>query len=496
MFLQRTESERDIETKLLYPLFHETLGYPDKNLHSDFPIKITLGRQKTTKKADLVAMYNGKPVIVIEAKKPTETLQSGIDQVDSYAFTLQTPYSVITNGRQFILRGYYSFNSRINIIEDSVDDLKKDKWKKLKELISFANVLASIDEKPNELVTPDEEKIKDFRRFFRNVHNIIRDGDKLDPSASFDEMSKILFLKAAEDEWMKKRHGQSVLTPEKIAEWEQLGKGAEYINTWFLNATKEFYPDVFEENTKINLSLESLKKVLTATKSFHVRNGDVDIKGRAFEEFLPTQLRGKGLGQFFTPRPIVDFMVDMAEISIHDVVVDFACGSGGFLIKAFEHMQELVKKLPDGMWRRLNIRKEDFLMDVKTGQLHGIDAEPRAARTAKMNMLMWGDGKNVVRGNALDVVDFNDKKYVPLEYDAKVKDSGCTVILANPPFGSAEKKPEILCRYDLGSKRSDRVTQKTEILFLEKGIKLLRPQGRMLIVIPQGVLSNESYDYS
>mgnify|MGYP000922334732 CR=1 FL=1 len=486
-------SERDVETKLLQPLFHKTLGYPDKELRFAVPVKLVFGHEEKTKEADLVAYYKKKPVVVVEAKKPTETLQSGIEQVDSYAFALQTPYSVVTNGNGFILRGYYSFNSRINILEESVDELEKDGWKKLKELISFANILASIADKENKVAAPDEEKIRDYRRFFRSIHNVIRDGDKLDPSASFDEMSKILFLKAAEDEWVKKKGGQPVLTPEKI---EGLGaEGADFVNAWFSKTAREFYPDVFEENTKINLSLPTLTQVLHATRNFHVRNGDVDVKGRAFEEFLPTQLRGKGLGQFFTPRPVVNFMVDLAEISIHDVVADFACGSGGFLIKAFERMQRLVDQLPDGTWKRLGVNKDVFMDDVKEHQLHGIDAEPRAARTAKMNMLMWGDGRRVVRGNSLDIVDFNGKPYEPEEYDADKKDSGCTVILANPPFGSNEKRQDILKRYELGSKRVERTSQKTEILFLEKGIKLLRPQGRMLIVIPQGVLSNESYSY-
>ena len=489
------ESERDIETKLVYPLFKDTLGYPEESIQTDYPVKLTFGRQKTTKKADLVAFHNGKPVLVVEAKKPTETLQSGIDQVDSYAFALQTPYSIVTNGRRFILRGYYSFNSRINILEESVEELKKNNWKKLKELISFANVLSSMSEQENKVERPDEQKIKDYRRFFRSIHNIIRDGDKLDPAGSFDEMSKILFLKAAEDEWKKQKGGQSVLTPERIEELETLGTGRDHVNMWFSKVTREFYSDIFEENTKINLSLQTLKQVLSAMQGFHVRSGEVDVKGRAFEEFLPTQLRGKGLGQFFTPRPVVNFMVDLAEISIHDVVVDFACGSGGFLIKAFERMQRLVDQLPDGTWDRLGVNKDEFMDDIRVGQLHGIDAEPRAARTAKMNMLMWGDGKNVVRGNALDDVDFNGKAYEPTEYDPEVKNSGCSVILANPPFGSAEKKPEILRRYELGSKRVERGSQKTEILFLEKGVKLLRPQGKMLIVIPQGILSNESYQY-
>lgn len=286
-----------------------------------------------------------------------------------------------------------------------------------------------------------------------------------------------------------------MLTVEAIEERKGMGKGIEFVNDWFSNAASTLFPDVFETNTKINLSLETLKEVLRATKGFHVRNGDVDVKGRAFEEFLPTQLRGKGLGQFFTPRPVVNFMVDLAEISIHDVVVDFACGSGGFLIKAFERMQKLVDQLPDGTWKKLGVEKDDFMDDVKEKQLHGIDAEPRAARTAKMNMLMWGDGRRVVRGNSLDEVDFNGKPYEPTEYDPAKKDSGCTVILANPPFGGSEKKSEVLRRYDLGSRQAERTSQKTEILFLEKGVKLLRPQGKMLIVIPQGILSNESYSY-
>lgn len=489
------ESERDIETKLVHPLFHRTLGYPQDSLRTDVAVNLTFGREKKIGRADLVVYHQDKPVVVVEAKKPTETLQPGIDQVDSYAFALQAPYSVITNGRGFVLRGYYSFNSRINILEDSVDELKKDGWKRLKDLISFANIIASIADKENQLVEPSEEKIRDYRRFFRNIHNIIRDGDKLDPSASFDEMSKILFIKAAEDEWRQRKGGQHVLTLDKIEEWERMGKGMDFVNTWFSNAAHDLFPDVFEENTKINLSVETLKEVLKSTKGFHVRNGDVDVKGRAFEEFLPSQLRGKGLGQFFTPRPVVNFMVDLAEISIHDIVVDFACGSGGFLIKAFERMQRLVDQLPDGTWKKIRIDKEEFMNDIKEKQLHGIDAEPRAVRTAKMNMLMWGDGRRVVRGNALDVTDFNSKAYEPKEYDPEKKKNGCTVILANPPFGGSEKKQDILRRYDLGSRQIERTTQKTEILFLEKGIKLLRPQGKMLIVIPQGILSNESYSY-
>jgi type I restriction enzyme M protein len=121
------KSEGDAEAKLLQPLFHDVLGYPDQELDWKAPVHITLGHEKRVKQADLVVKHRGSPIIAVEAKKPTEPASSGLDQVDSYAFALRTPYSVITNGRHFLLRGCYSFNSRINVIDESVDDLAKDK---------------------------------------------------------------------------------------------------------------------------------------------------------------------------------------------------------------------------------------------------------------------------------------------------------------------------------------------------------------------------------
>ena len=485
------KSEREVEVKLLHPLFRDILGYPDDDLSWAVPVQMNLGRERRTKEADLVAKYKGRNVITVEAKKPTEPVQAHMGQLDSYAFHLQTPYSIITNGRQFILRGYYSFNSRINVIDESVDGLASDKWKKLDSLISFKNIQSTLAEPSLPIVVPDEGKIRDYRRFFRRIHGTIRDRDKLDPGAAFDELSKLLFLKAAEDEWLSRNKAKPVLTPEKILEWESLGKetAQNLVNKWFAAATDELFPGVYGDQPQINLSPATLAMVLRDMSSFHVKGGDVDVKGRAFEEFLPSQLRGQGLGQFFTPRPIVNFMADLASISIHDVVADFACGSGGFLIKAFEQMEQGVEQLPDGTLKRMGTTRAELLEDIKVNQIYGIDAEPRAARTAKMNMLMWGDGQKVVRGNALDDKDHAGRPYELAEYSAKNQGSGCTVILANPPFGSREKDEGILRRYALGGESQDKKSVKTEILFIEKGLKLLRPEGKMLIVLPQGLLS-------
>lgn len=487
-------SEQDVSTKLLAPLFGGVLGYPEKDLLWNVPVVFDLGREKKTKWADLVVSRKGSRVIAVESKKPTEPVQSGLGQVDSYAFALQTRYSVITNGRHFLLRGYYEGNRRINVIDDTVEALRASEWKQLRGLISFANIGEAIKDRENAPTALDEEQITNYRRFFRKIHNAIRDRDKLDPGASFDELSKLLFLRAAEDERAATGSADVILTPDKVEEWAKLGTAEEMVNKWFKAVTGTLFPGVFGDHPIIELSPATLAAILRMMGAFHVKGGDVDVKGRAFEEFLPSQLRGKGLGQYFTPRPIVNFMVGMAGVSIQDVAVDFACGSGGFLIKTFEQMQAGVDQLPAGTLKKIGTSKAEILDGIKGHQIFGVDAEPRAARTAKMNMLMWGDGKQVVRGNALDVKDKSGKPYEPREYSDKVDGSGCTLILANPPFGSKEKDEAILKRYVLGSKGQDRDSEKTEILFIEKGLKLLRPEGRMLIVLPQGLMSGQSND--
>lgn len=499
-------TERDVEAKFLPNLFCKKLGYDSDDLKYAVPVSFHQGREKVTKEADLVIYLKGKPVIVVEAKKPTEGIKSWVNQADSYAFALGTKYSIITNGKDVILRGYYEGNTKINIIESDVETLEKQHWETVKKIISIQNIASASKEKPNPIVEVSSNEITNYRSFFKGLHDVIRDREKLDPAKSFDELSKLLFIKIAESE-----KGQVLLTPQKIEEFEKIDteQANIYIQSVFKDAVKKIFPDVFDSSEKIEISPQTAKILLTKLENFSLKDGKQDVKGRAFEEFLPSQLRGKGLGQFFTPRPVVDFMVKMANVSIHDVIVDFSCGSGGFLIKSFESIVNSITQLPSGTWERLGIDKNKFLEDVKAYQLYGIDAEPRATRVAKMNMMLWGDGKRVVRGNGLDIKDKLGNEYKPQEYSKDIDKSGCTLILANPPFGSKESKEEIkeveskeekekrekndiLSRYELGKNRD---SQKTEILFIEKGIKLLRPQGRMFIIIPEGIMSNPSYKY-
>lgn len=172
-------------------------------------------------------------------------------------------------------------------------------------------------------ITENKNIIRDYRKTFRKIHTRIRSLDKLDPSSSFDEFSKALFIKIINDKISEKDR----LTSEVINKLATKNK-AKYIDDWFNDQVNEHYPGIFGDNEKIGIRPETLSEILTILdEEFDLRDSLIDVKGRAFEEFLPSQLRGKGLGQFFTPRPIVDFMVELANISFNDKVADFACGS-------------------------------------------------------------------------------------------------------------------------------------------------------------------------
>ena len=489
-------SEKDVEVKIITPLFRDILGYEENEMAWAVPVKMNFGREVRTKEADLVIRRKGEVLVVVEAKKPTEAIAGATGQTDSYAFALQAPFSLITNGKEYRLRAYYHGNRRVDLITGSINPLSKKNFAKLIKLIGAKEISATTSDSANTAQEPDAEKIRDYRRFFKALHNSIRDGDKLDPAAAFDELSKLLLMSAADEALSATNRKHKKLKATEVETWIETSSkmATDSVNNHFKHVIALAFPLLSDETSEIKLSPETIVALLKKLQPFSVKSDDVDVKGRAFEEFLPSQLRGKGLGQYFTPRSVVDFMCELANISLNDIVLDFACGSGGFLIRAYEKMRSEVEVLPAGTIKRLGTTRQQMLEDIKSSQVFGIDAEPRAARTARMNMLLWGDGKCVVRGNALASSDFSGSNYAVREYSPEDEGSGCTLILANPPFGARENDPKVLSQYDFGSRKKKRASQKTEVLFVEKALRLLRPEGRLLIVLPTGLFSADSYE--
>ena len=224
--------------------------------------------------------------------------------------------------------------------------------------------------------------------------------------------------------------------------------------------TKAYYraDDLFTTADKLDISEETFRRIVKQLERFDLSKTGDDIKGLAFEKFLGTTFRGE-LGQFFTPRPVVEFMVDLLNPQESQLICDPASGSGGFLIRAFEHVRAQIVAdvqrqkdeerariealgLPEeeeetqieAAFSRLNREllpsdDDNKPIDTRVGRLawkciYGTDAEPRAARTAKMNMIMHGDGHGGIHyhDGLLDINGIFNGRF--------------DLVLTNPPFGS------------------------------------------------------------
>lgn len=405
------------------------------------------------------------------------------------------------------------------------------------------------------LFTRDE-----FTKTLRACHNIIRNNDKLSPEAAFDEISKLLFMKIR---FERDNKGMKVFTKQEYLDAAQNHeknvrpglKGTDLYALSYMQflfrTTKEFFKDdrLFDDKDEINIRENSFIQILEKLETFNLSDTQDDVKGIAFEEFLGTTFRGE-LGQFFTPRTIVDFMTEILDPQEGEVICDPTCGSGGFLIKAFEYVREKIEAdirskkdslrlsiegndydaLPedkqvkishsiDKMQAALNTELDTGIEGSRMYQLsrnciYGTDANPRMARTSKMNMIMHGDGHDGVHHHdgLLNINGIFEERF--------------DVILTNPPFGQNVDRGQLISEadkftdeemkkkykkkygaaYDEALKQVDdhigesllslydlgNISTLTEVLFMERCLRLLKKGGRMGMVLPEGVLNNKN----
>ncbi len=487
-------SEQDVTTKVIVP--HLTnLGYDEaKNeqngviVHYNHPITAQQGREKKTIYADIVVMVHKSPVIVIDAKNPRNYLtENDREQVVSYARLLPNiaPYAALCNGDWQVF--------------DTVSKQQIKALPSLKTLFADTQRRRLSDRQRKGLVVQATrtlfaiESVRDLSRLMRRCHDIIRNLKGYDPTRAFDELSKVLFAKMYEEREVadgNRRVNRFTVHAVK----EMRAQNVEIVQTiWRDTITSDRYREVFSDrdgDTDIALPPEAIDEIviLLEDKSFGLT--DMDVKGVAFEEFLSSTYRGGGLGQYFTPREVVNFMVTLADPAVGDRVIDPSCGSGGFLIRVYDTVSEKIR-VSDTSRRR----KTEQLKELANQCLVGIDWESRASRTCKMNMIIHGDGHaGVYQANALDLDEVAQKvqdrrRFYPLAPD--IQEGTFNVVLTNPPFGAKDKILAILKHYSLGRGRS----QKREVLLLERQIRLLEPGGRLVVVIPEGILSNKTDEH-
>lgn len=261
------------------------------------------------------------------------------------------------------------------------------------------------------------------------------------------------------------------------------------------------YDDVFTARDTISLDAKSILYVVGELQPYSITEAPRDAIGDAFEVFIGPALRGAE-GQFFTPRNVVRMATTILEPSARDHIIDPACGSGGFLVTALSHVWERIDE--EGSRKKWSTpRTERRKWDVATKNFRGMDKDSFLAKVTKAYMAIMGDGKGGI---------FCENSLQPVSaWSAQAKDKismgSFDLVLTNPPFGKKikVKGKQLLSQYELGHKwKKDRKTgayerqavlehQVPQLLFLERCVQLLKPGGRLGIVLPESILGNPSY---
>ena len=253
------------------------------------------------------------------------------------------------------------------------------------------------------------------------------------------------------------------------------------IFTLFENV-KNQYSDIFETEEELEIQAGDLSFIVSKMEEYSILNADRDTIADAFEELIGTSFRG-GEGQFFTPRNVVQMMIDVLQPTSGERIIDPACGSGGFIAHI---LQYLIKNKASNYY------------------ISGIDKDLFLSKLAKIYLTILGESEyHIFCENSLEVPTL----WKP-ETQNHIQLGTFDLILANPPFGA--KIPVIgenlLKQYELGYfwqekngkwfiTKELRDKQPPQILFIERIIQLLKNGGRAGIVLPEGVFGNPSDRY-
>lgn len=447
----------------------EKYKYPSNRLD----LEVIVPRRKPEDKADIVVYEDEerkRPYIVVECKKDgisKAEINQAVEQAFGNANSLRAKYAILVAGNvriAFDVAGFKPSEREKNIIADIP--------------IRYGKVIQYKYKKGDPDWDPREADRNEVLAKFQQCHDILWEGGKRNPAEAFDEMSKLMFCKI---------HDERFIT--KIGEYYRFQIGTHENIREVADRVKEIYrdaqerePGVFTEPIKAEDPL--IYSVVEILQGVSLSKTDLDAKGVAFEHFLGKIFRGE-MGQYFTPRTIVEFMVEMLDPSDRDCVIDPACGSGGFLLYALDRVRKEVEQKLDPEDAR------DRWKDFGLYGLFGIEINSQLARVSMMNMIIHEDGhSNIENNDALD----DPSKFYPRR---DIGPGKYTMLMTNPPFGAVvkDREKDYLRKYELGGKIKWRKRQNTEILFLERCLDFLRPGGKMGIVLPDGILTNSSLQY-
>lgn len=467
------------------------------------------------KSADIVVCSDDQkksPYIIIECKSPDVSdaeFNQAIEQGFGYAASLQASYLWVSSG----------INDRyFNVKEFPIGEREENEIPLIpqfgkKESKEPTYILGGEGIRALRTLTEDE-----LTKIFKKAHDSLWYGGKRNPSEAFDELNKLIFCKIydekiTEEEGKKGNPYRFQNFPSDDGDVEILSKRIKSI----YEDGRKHDPEVFRDD--IRITPQELRTIVGFLAKINLRDTDLDSKGRAFEVFLKDDIfRGK-FGQYFTPRKIVDFVVNVLPIEAKSNVLDPSCGSGGFLLYALDKVRRVADEKFDPITQQT--KNYNYWHNFAENNLFGIEISETIARVAKMNMIIHDDGHtNVIAYDGLESIDkirAYALKNKSRSHD-KFQKNSFDFIITNPPFGSNVKASEraYLGDYELGKKNYNWIdtylknlnldilkeNQQSEILFIEQYFEFLKTPlknltkgGILASVLPDGILTNSTMQY-
>ncbi|KPQ23500.1 MAG: type I restriction enzyme M protein [Halomonas sp. HL-48] len=506
------ESKKEfVRQRIARALIHE-YGFSPEDMELDFKIS---GR----KKADIAIFHHGQPhslenlsrAVVCrpepkagknaarirdfeQAAKDLEEIETILREVEA------TRYGLWTNSLDFFFleKEQSRFETKCNPIGD---------WPMAEESVGTKDVISDAHTR-----TADNEMLKIT---FRRCHNFIHGNEGMPKDAAFWQFLYLIFCKM-HDENLRSEQRQAWKRrfwagPREQFEAEGRAAIRSRIDALFTEV-KARYTNIFRGNEEIALSDRALAFIVSELAKYDFTRTDVDAKGVAYQELVGVNLRGDR-GQYFTPRGVVNLVIEMLSPKEHETILDPACGTGGFLVATLGHMLKKFRAEEGNSAGDENtadfLNVSERLKEFAATNVFGADFDPFLIRAAQMNMVLAGDGRgHIYNMNSLEfplghLSDLDSaKKEVPL--------GSVDIIATNPPFGSDIPITDrhILEQYELahtwepdgeGGFRNTGVLKSSvapEILFIERCIKWLKPgTGRAGLVLPDGVLGNPASEY-
>jgi type I restriction enzyme M protein len=347
---------------------------------------------------------------------------------------------------------------------------------------------------------------------FKRCHDFIHANQGGSKEQIFWEFLKILFAKI-EDEQHEGRPRFAIRNSDERNTPSGQKEVKDRIELLFreVKDRKEFRALFADAAQGIVFNPDVVTFIVAQLEKYDFLHSSIDVKGVAYETIVGPTLEGTK-GEFFTPRNVVKMTVKMIDPVPGQRILDPACGTGGFLVVAFNYVSEKLRQRARKTWKNPDkpTSQEEKALYVEihnaSNTIFGLDFNSNLVKTAQMNMVMNNDGRGGLFAlNAL---------WKPAHWPAKeardlIELGTMDLVMANPPFGTKIKVEgqEILEQFDLAHAWTKKATRwvmegtlrtamPPEVLFIERCVQFLKPgTGKLGIVVPDGILGNPDYEY-